>query len=86
MNATKVRDVDGSLIYLFLTIFWVGFPLREIARPITDALLLPAGIMSESMSFPPPDATISEIRTEQSLLDGTVIAGAAYGEVVCDVS
>lgn len=32
------------------------------------------------MSFAPPGESISDIRTEQSLLDGTVIAGAAYGE------
>jgi len=31
------------------------------------------------MSFAPPGESISDIRTEQSLLDGTVIAGAAYG-------
>jgi hypothetical protein len=36
--------------------------------------------MSVHSQFPTPDTSLSEVRAEQSHLDGTVLCGAAYGD------
>ena len=44
-------------------------------------LFHPALVFYTMSPYPSPDTTMTEVRTEQALIDGTVIGAAAYGEL-----